>query len=265
MVTDSLFYRLFETSPETLFLALGMPLDEAQATAAKYRFLAVEFKKAAHRADGVLQPKETGWPAYFLEIQYYRLPSIYANILVKAYSYLEESDPEQEFVAVVLFGSRSLEPTIVRQYQPLLDAGLLRRIYLDELPEVVDPPLGLSILRMIGQPPQPATEAARRLLKRTKVEIFDLPLQQSLLQLIETVIIAKLPRLSRKEIQDMLEVNDLRETRVFQEGREEGREEERDRLLREAVPQLAARGFTAGEIAEILKVDLQTVNKTLGT
>jgi predicted transposase YdaD len=34
-----------------------------------------------------------------------------------------------------------------------------------------------------------------------------------LIQLIETVIICKLPRLSREEVQTMLKVHDIRETR----------------------------------------------------
>ena len=45
MITDPLFYRLFETSPETFFLLLGMSSESAAAMAACYQFEAVEFKQ----------------------------------------------------------------------------------------------------------------------------------------------------------------------------------------------------------------------------
>ncbi len=62
MLTDPLFYRLFETSPETFFLLLGLSVADAQALAARYQFQAIEFKETAHRADGVFLPQEAGLP-----------------------------------------------------------------------------------------------------------------------------------------------------------------------------------------------------------
>ena len=50
MITDPLFYRLFETSPETFFLLLGMPADLAFDMAARYEYKALEFKEKAHRS-----------------------------------------------------------------------------------------------------------------------------------------------------------------------------------------------------------------------
>jgi predicted transposase/invertase (TIGR01784 family) len=274
MVTDSLFYRLFETSPETFFLALGLPLDQAQATAARYQYAAIEFKETSHRSDGVFQPIEPGLPVYFVELQFYRLPAIYADILVKAYTYLKQHDPAQCFCAVVLFGIQSLEPKELAPYQPLLNAGILRRIYLDQLPITDNAPLAMSILQLIGQEPTPATESARNLLVRTQNEINDAALQESLLELIETIVVYKLPHMSREEIRTMLTINDLRHTRVFQEGREEGREEgllegmargiekgTAERLL--AIGKLSARGFKAEEIADVLSLDVGLVQTAL--
>jgi predicted transposase/invertase (TIGR01784 family) len=279
MNTDALFYRLFATSPETLFLALGMSPQEAEATAAQYQFLAVEFKETAHRADGVFQPKEPGLPLYFIEAQFYPLPKVYADILAKAYTYLKQNDPRQSFRAVVLFGRRSFEPEVLTPYQPLLDADYLRRIFVSELPEQPAAPLGLSILRLIGRPPEPATQEAKELVKRAKSEIGDASLQHELVDLIETVVICKLPQFTREEIQAMLEVSDIRETKVYQEaleeglekgmekglekGRDEGIAQERARLL-EAIPGLAQRGLSASDIAESLKLDLAVVQKALG-
>jgi predicted transposase YdaD len=53
MTTDPIFYRLFETSPETFFLLLGMSVESAKEMAARYQYQAIEFKETSHRVDGV--------------------------------------------------------------------------------------------------------------------------------------------------------------------------------------------------------------------
>jgi predicted transposase YdaD len=151
MITDPLFYRLFKSNPETFFLVLGMDAAAAQAEAARYEYDALELRETSHRVDGVFRPKEPGLPLYFLEVQFYRLASVFADLLVKAYTYLKQNDPTQELRGVILFASRELEPKELAPYQALLDAGLIRRYYLDEMPEQENPPLGLSILYLIRQ------------------------------------------------------------------------------------------------------------------
>jgi predicted transposase YdaD len=71
-----------------------------------------------------------------------------------------------------------------------------------------------------------------------------------LLMLIETVIIHKLPQLSWEEIEPMLQIHDVRETRVYQQGKEEGIEKELQRNFEEklrTIPKLAALKLNAGE------------------
>ena len=66
MITDPVFYWLFQTSPESLFLELGLSPGAARDMAARYHYEAIEFKATAHRLDIVFQPKEAGLPLYFL-------------------------------------------------------------------------------------------------------------------------------------------------------------------------------------------------------
>src|SRR5437867_2381170 len=182
MITDPIFYRLFETSPETFFLLLGMSTDSAKEMAARYQYEALEFKETSHRVDGLFRPKEPGLPLYFLEVQFYRSPSVFADVLVKAYTYLKQHDPGQAYCGVVLFASRALEPEQLAPYQPLLDAGLLRRYYLDEMPEVEGAPLGLSILYLIRQTERQAEATARALIRRSEKEIEDESLRDNLVE-----------------------------------------------------------------------------------
>lgn len=87
MVADPIYYQLFKMSPETFFLLLGMSHDAARQLADRYQFQAVEFKKTSRRADGVFLPRELEDKVYFLEIQFYPLSMVFANLIVKVFSY----------------------------------------------------------------------------------------------------------------------------------------------------------------------------------
>jgi predicted transposase/invertase (TIGR01784 family) len=106
---------------------------------------------------------------------------------------------------------------------------------------------------------------------RARQETADESLQANLVELIETVIVYKLPRLSREEIQAMLQVNDLRETKVYQEakqegwqeGRQEGRQEGIVEERRRAIARLAARDLPVQQIADLLGLAIDEVRSEL--
>src|SRR5439155_6865361 len=136
--------------------------------------------------------------------------------------------------------------------RPLLEAGLVRRFYLDEMPELANAPLGLSILYLIRQTESQAPVTARELIARVKTEIGDEALRADLVELIETVIIYKLPRLRREEIQAMLHVHDIRETKVYQEAKQEGFQEGIEQERQRSIAKLSAKKMSAQEIADLL-------------
>jgi len=258
-----LFYRLFKTSPETLFLVLGMSAESASDMAAKYEYDAIEFKETSHRVDGIFRPNEPGLPLYVVEVQFYYLPSVYADLLVKAYTYLKQHDPARPFLGIVLFAERKFEPEELTPYKALIEAGVIRRYYLEEVPEIANAPLGLSILYLIRQTEAQAPVKARELISRTKTEIGDEAQRADLIELIETIIMYKLPHLSPEEIQAMLQVDDIRKTRVFREAKEEGLKEGIELGKLRAVAALAALKMSAERIAETLELDIQLVRKEM--
>ena len=83
----------------------------------------------------------------------------------------------------------------------------------------------------------------------------DAVLQQKVLEFIETIVVYKFPNLSREEIEAMLNLNLIRQTRVYQEAKEEGK--------LEIVPELLERGFSIQEVAKILKIDVEIVRKNV--
>ncbi|MFN6501394.1 MAG: Rpn family recombination-promoting nuclease/putative transposase [Nostoc sp. DedQUE01] len=89
------------------------------------------------------------------------------------------------------------------------------------------------------------------------------------MRLIETILIYKLPRLSQEEIGKMFELNDLRQTRffqdVFEEGKKQGKqeafEEAKQEVKLEVIPHLLAFGFSIEQIAQALGLDEQVVRQ----
>ena len=68
-----------------------------------------------------------------------------------------------------------------------------------------------------------APEEAKYLLSRSQQEPE--PLSGAIMEMVTSIMVSKFEKLSRKDIDTMLGIT-LKETRVYQEAREEGREEE---------------------------------------
>ena len=165
MKSDTFFYKLVQQLPETLFVIQGLPEDGAT----DYGFAAAEVKKS-YRLDGLLTPLKPGLPLYFVEFQFRRDAGIYANLFSKVFGYLNENDPKQNWVAVVIFGSRKLEPKskYLAPYQPLLDSGLIRRFYLDEMVLAPDAHPCLKLLKLVCVPEKEAPPLVEQLIRHAR-------------------------------------------------------------------------------------------------
>ena len=240
MRTDSLFYQLFQTSPAILFELLG---NTAPRTST-YSFSSQEVKQTSFRIDGILVPPPyaSDLPLYFVEVQGYRdtKGDLYPSLFGEIFLYLNDYRPVNDWRAVLIFTERRLDPGIPVQYQDFANSPRFVRIYLDELAQqAVGGSLELGVLQLIGVKQEAAFERARLLFERAKQELKDTKQAGKILELVETVIIYKFPNLSRQEIEQMLGLSELKQTKVYQqalaegreEGRDEGREEGRQREL----------------------------------
>ena len=77
----------------------------------------------------------------------------------------------------------------------------------------------------------------------------------------ETIIMYKVPKLSREEIKTMLHLHDIRESRAWQEAKEEGLKEGMGKGV--AIARLAAEKKSVAEIAALLKMDVELVRQVL--
>jgi len=134
----------------------------------------------------------------------------------------------------------------------------------DELPKAAPDEFELGILEMIAAEPPAALEQAQRMVPLLRASNKPRPFQPMLLEFIERVILHQFPKMSREEMASMLQITDVRQSRIFQEAQEEGREEGREegienvalRLLQMKKPIaeiVAATGLTPARIRKLKK------------
>ncbi|WYL97024.1 MAG: Rpn family recombination-promoting nuclease/putative transposase [Gloeotrichia echinulata IR180] len=261
MKRDSIYYQIFKRFPGLLFQLVDHPPQQAQ----NYRFESVEVKETAFRIDGVfLPPKDaTSRVIYFAEVQFQKDEGLYHRFFTEAMMYLNRNrSGYDDWFCVVIFPSRSLEPSDRKTHRIYLNSNQVQRIYLDELGEPNQQPIGINLMQLTVVSDEVMAQQARLLIERVQLESTDTLLKTEILDIITTIAVYKFSSLSREEVEAMLGLT-LEQTRVYQdakaEGLEQGREEREAEMLRVTVPLLLKTGMTIEQIAQQLKVDVEAV------
>ncbi len=152
-----------------------------------------------------------------------------------------------------------MESVETARYGELINSGRILRFYLEELREGES--LGISMLQLIIAPTARAIEQGKQLIPRIRQEFPKVKQQQELLELIETILVYKLPQVSRKEIEAMFSLSDLKQTKVYQEALEEGREEGELAAKLASIPRLLALGLNLEQIAQDLELEIEQVRQ----
>ncbi|MBD2502978.1 Rpn family recombination-promoting nuclease/putative transposase [Anabaena azotica] len=262
MKTDSIFYRLFQEFPDIFFELIG----DSPSLASIYQFSSVEVKQTSFRIDGVFVPTvDEEQPIYFVEVQFQADERIYSRLFAEVCLYLRQNEPRNDWGAVILYPSRSIDTGDIKHYREFFVSERVRRIYLDELTVATSLPISLATVKLIVTSEDTAIVEARELIARTKSEINSAAKQQELLQLIETILLYKLPTITREELEAMFTLSELRNTRyfqdVFQEGVEQGIQQgERIGKLK-AVPAMLSTGLTIEQVAQALDLTVEDVQQ----
>jgi predicted transposase/invertase (TIGR01784 family) len=218
MYTDTIFYQIFLTFHTLLFEILGEPIENAR----DYKFTSVEVKEKAFRFDRIFMADSLEKPIYFVEVQFQQKPDFYWELIAEINIYLNQFKPVQDWQGVALFAKRSLDVGELTAYQQeLINSGRIKRIYLDELPPGS---IGMGLIELIVSKEAQAPELVKTLMTRTKTEIDNDREKQGIIELLETVLLSKFSQLSRQEIEAMFLVSDIKQTRVYQEAKQEGRQ-----------------------------------------
>nr|WP_293154511.1 DUF2887 domain-containing protein [Okeania sp. SIO2C9] len=122
--------------------------------------------------------------------------------------------------------------------------------------------LGIIVVKLVViKPENQAINLAKYLIYQAKQEITEPKIQQYLIDLIETIIVYKLPQKTRKEIEAMLGLSELKKTKVYQEAFAEGKDEGEVEANLKSVSNMIRLGLTLETIAEYLDLPLQEVQR----
>jgi predicted transposase/invertase (TIGR01784 family) len=228
MRRDSIWYKLFKQLPGLLFELTG----EAPPNADRYRFDSVEVKESSFRIDGVFLPPEDALSQtiFFAEIQLQKDEALYRRFFSELFLFLRRSEVEYgDWAGVLIYGSRSMEPSKPIWYRSMLESPQVSRIYLDELGDWRELPLALGLVVLTNASEAEAPEQARFLLSQD----IQPERRGNLLELISTIMFYKFSSLPREAIAAMLNIQDVRleDTRVYQDIQEEVRLKDRQGLV----------------------------------
>jgi predicted transposase/invertase (TIGR01784 family) len=270
---DSIFYQIFKRFPTLLFEII----DKHPEGEANYRFESVEVKETAFRFDGIFLPPEDAETkvVFFVEVQFQKDEFIYYRFFTELMMYLNRNRGQfDDWYGVVIFPSRSLEPSDTTIHRLFLNSDQIQRIYLDELGASNagdEQLLGISLVQLTIASDEAMAQQAKELIERVKLEEGNRERRDNIVDIITTIAVYKLSSLSREEVEAMLGVS-LEETKVYQDAKAEGVQEGqqlgqqlgREEILRLTVPLLLKSGMTVEQIAQQLNVTIESVQLAVG-
>jgi len=259
--TDSIFYQIFLNFPNIFFELINQPNANIEA----YEFTSREVKQLSFRLDGLFLPtdNDSDKPFYLVEVQFQPDDNLYYRLFAELFLYLRQYKPSYSWRIVVIYPSRSIERKQNHQFGSILTLNQVQRIYLDELGENATKSLGVGVVKLVVESENEAINRAKSLISQAKEEITEPKIQQDLIDLIETIIVYKLPQKTRKEIETMLGLSELKNTKVYQEAMAEGEEigEERgeQKTKLKAISNMIRLGLSVEIIAQSLELTIDEV------
>lgn len=200
--------------PELLFELIEQSVPDAD----RYRFDSVEVKETAFRIDGVFLPPDDSESKviFFSEVQLQKKENLYKRFFAEIFVSLRRAEIDyDDWGGVLIFGSRSMEPSSSVWYRSLLESPQVFRIYLDEVEHWPEPPLAIELVLLAMSSETETPDRARALLDRSEQE----GRQQDILELISTIMMYRFPKLGWEAVAMMLDIQDVRleDTRAYQE------------------------------------------------
>ena len=220
MKRDSIFFRLFQQSPTLLFELLG----ETPENADRYRFDSVAVKEPKFEIDGVfLPPDDKPGVVYYSEVQFQRDDRLYERMVSESSNhFFRNRDKFSDWQAVVIYPSRGTEQKDIYPYRALINSDQFHRIYLNELGDARELPIGLALLALTIEKPKKVKETALYLADRTKKEISDPQTTRAIMDMLATIVVYTFNNLSRAEVEKMLAIDiTLQETRFYKDVKKE--------------------------------------------
>ncbi|MEG3975972.1 Rpn family recombination-promoting nuclease/putative transposase [Microcoleus sp. herbarium8] len=267
MKTDSIFYNIFQEFPFVFFALLGIPAESAN----QYQFTSQEVKQLAFRLDGLFLPiiPDPQLPFYVVEVQFQPDPTLYYRLFAELFIYLKQYQPPHPWQLVVIYPNRQTERQSSIHFQEMLALPQITRIYINELSASETASLPIKLIKLVIEPDNTAENFAIDLARQAETEISDTTARKNFINLLETIIVYKLPQKTREEVAAMFSLTDLKQTRFYQDVFAEGQAEAEAKVQVEkqrqkvAMFRLFGRGLTTEDIATIFNLPLAEVTATI--
>ncbi len=266
MKTDKLFYEYFQVAPYALFELLQITPE------CEYHFESPVIKASERRMDGLLEPAEPAYPYYFLEVQGYLDTSIYWRT-VHQIGWFHEQRPKyngREWKAIILFLDDAYDPgpeTLGSLYHDG-SPWLMRHTITDLLRQVESASPVLNVLRpLIAKNRIEVEQQSARWVNEIKEAEDDKGVQKRLLDLLAEFIVQKFSRLTREEIDKMLQLTPIEQTVVGQElimeGIQQGIQQGMQRGLQRGLQQGMQQGILEGQFLLLADMIMQKYGQTV--
>ena len=181
-------------------------------------------------------------------VQFQKDEQLYERVFAESALYFYRNRARfSDWQAVIIYPNRAIEQSSIYPHRALLNSNQVHRVYLDELGNIRQLPLWLALMVLTTVEESQAPEEARYLLTRTHEEATSLS-SSVIIEMITTIMVYRFENLSRMEVETMLGIT-LKETRVYREIKEEGREEVRE-VMANAISRMLTKRFgeLSGEI-----------------
>ena len=263
MKRDSIFFRLFQQSPTLLFELL----PEVPANADRYRFDSVAVKEPKFEIDGVfLPPDDKPGVVYYSEFQSQRDGEFYERMISESSNHFYRNRKKfSDWQAVVIYTSRSKEQKDIYPFRSILNSDQFHRIYLDELGDAKDLPLGVALMALTVEKRKNAKQTAKHLADRVKNEITDPVANRAIIEMLTTIVVYTFNNLSRIEVEKMLGVDiTLQETRFYKDVKAEGEVVGKELGRKEGIKEGKTEGIKEGKTEGQRSLLLTQLDRKLG-
>ena len=221
MKTDSLFYRLLQAEPTLAFELAGLDVPPHEG----YRFISQEIKQRAFRLDGIAEPPsdQPDAPRGYVEVQFQPDEEFYPRFFSEILLHLSQYPGLNPWQALVIYPNSTVE-RLSPATAPFLNLPNVHRVYLNQLPLIDNANPKLWLIALIVTDAAKIAPIVRKIQAHRETQPAD---GIDWLELLETMLVYKLPTFTREEIQKMFGLNDvdLKTTRFYQDTFAEGRVE----------------------------------------
>ena len=164
---------------------------------------------------------------------------------------MQQYAPTNDWRAVVFFPNESADPGVHLHYRELFESGRLQRVYLANLPKKYLEKFPLNLLKISIDSKKKVLATAKTIIRKLPEQVPNEKQQDIIVELLISLLVSKLPQMSRKEITKMFDLADVKKSRFYREIATENKREGRQQRDREIIKALLRKKMPLRFISDV--------------